>query len=131
MLFLCFAPFGLFLFWGFCYIGFSSTVDYSDGRPITVPLASFSYLGGERLQYSARNGYRIPYYFRWDLSITIDGNLKARKLAHSSLTLGMYNMTGRKNVYSVFFRTEDGVVKGYQLSVFSRPIPTITYNFKF
>ena len=112
-------------------IGFSSTVDYSDGRPITVPLASFSYLGGERLQYSARNGYRIPYYFRWDLSITIDGNLKARKLAHSSLTLGMYNMTGRKNVYSVFFRTEDGVVKGYQLSVFSRPIPTITYNFKF
>jgi hypothetical protein len=112
-------------------ISFSSTLDYSDGRPITVPLASFPYLGGERLQYSERNGYRIPYYFRWDLSATFEGNLKARKLAHSSLTLGLYNLTGRKNVYSVFFRTEDGLVKGYQLSVFSRPIPTITYNFKF
>jgi hypothetical protein len=112
-------------------VSISTIVDYSDGRPVTFPLASFQYLGSERLQYSGRNDFRIPYYFRWDLSITFEGNLKTKKLAHSSLTLGLYNVTGRRNAYSVFFRTEAGIVKGYQLSVFGEPIPTITYNFRF
>jgi len=112
-------------------ISFSSTLDYSDGRPVTIPLSSFNYLGGERLQYSERNEFRIPYYFRWDFSINIEGNLKSKKLAHSSVSLGLYNVTGRKNAYSVFFRTEDGIIKGYQLSVFGQAIPTVTYNFRF
>jgi hypothetical protein len=112
-------------------VRFSSTVDYSDGRPITVPLASFQYMGGERLQYSNRNGYRLPDYFRWDLSMTLEGNLKVNKLAHSSFTLAFINLTGRKNAYSVFFRTEDGVVNAYRLSVFGQLIPTLTYNFRF
>jgi len=112
-------------------ISISSTVDYSDGRPVTFPLASFQYLGSERLQYSGRNDYRIPYYFRWDISINFEGNLKVKKLAHSSFTLGLYNVTGRRNAYSVFFRTEAGIVKGYKLSVFGEPIPTLTYNFRF
>jgi hypothetical protein len=112
-------------------VSFSSTLDYSDGRPVTFPLASFYYLGAERLQYSGRNDFRIPDYFRWDLSVNIEGNLKVNKLAHSSVTLALYNVTGRKNAYSVFFRSEGGVVRGYQLSVFGQPIPTITYNFRF
>jgi len=112
-------------------LSFSTTIDYSDGRPVTYPLASYEYMGGERLQYSNRNSYRIPYYFRWDLSINIEGNLKVNKLAHSSITLGLYNVTGRNNAYSVFYRTEEGEIKGYLFSVFGSPIPTITYNFKF
>ena len=112
-------------------LSFSTTVDYSDGRPVTYPLASYQYMGGERLQYSNRNSYRIPHYFRWDLSINIEGNLKVNKLAHSSVTLGLYNVTGRQNAYSVFYRTEEGEIKGYLFSVFGRPIPTITYNFRF
>ena len=112
-------------------VSFSSTIDYSDGRPVTFPLASFYYMGEERLQYTRRNDYRLPDYFRWDLSINLEGNLKVEKLAHSSLTLAVYNVTGRKNAYSEFFRSENGKVKGYKLSVFGQPIPTITYNFRF
>jgi hypothetical protein len=110
---------------------FSLNLVYSTGRPITLPIARYETGGTGRLLYSDRNQYRIPDYFRSDISINIEGNHKVRKLAHSSWTFAVYNLTGRANAYSVFFVTEEAKVKGYKLSVFARPIPTITYNFKF
>ncbi|HTF20542.1 MAG TPA: TonB-dependent receptor [Chryseolinea sp.] len=110
---------------------FSVNSTYSTGRPITLPLAKYDLGGATRLFYSDRNQYRIPDYFRIDVSINIEGNHKVRKLAHSSWTFAVYNLTGRRNAYSVFFRSENGQVNGYKLSVFGQPIPTITYNFKF
>jgi hypothetical protein len=110
---------------------FSLNMTYSTGRPITIPLAKYEINGSRRLYYSDRNEYRIPDYFRTDVSVNIEGNHKIRKLAHSSWTFAIYNLTGRANAYSVFFVSENGRIKGYKLSVFARPIPTITYNFKF
>lgn len=110
---------------------FSLNMTYSTGRPITLPLAKYELGGSSRLYYSERNQYRIPDYFRTDISINVEGNHKIKKLAHSSWTFAIYNLTGRKNAYSVFFRSENGQVKGYKLSIFAQPIPTITYNFKF
>jgi hypothetical protein len=110
---------------------FSLNVTYSTGRPITIPLAKYEINGSRRLYYSDRNEYRIPDYFRTDVSVNIEGNHKIRKLAHSSWTFAIYNLTGRANAYSVFFVSDNGRIKGYKLSVFARPIPTITYNFKF
>ena len=104
---------------------------YSTGRPITLPLAKYELGGTKRLYYSDRNQFRIPDYYRVDFAMNIEGNHKIRKLAHSSWTLAVYNLTGRKNPYSIFFIAQDGVIKGYKLSVFGQPIPTITYNFKF
>jgi hypothetical protein len=109
----------------------SWNVVYSSGRPITIPVAKYTIEGTERVLYGARNGHRIPDYFRSDISINIEGNHKIRKLAHSSWTLAIYNVTGRANAYSVYFVSEAGEIKGYKLSIFARPIPTITYNFKF
>jgi hypothetical protein len=63
--------------------------------------------------------------------MNIEGNHKVKKLAHSSWTLGIYNLTGRKNPYSIYFKTENGRINGYKLSIFGRPIPNLTYNFKF
>ncbi|MGM0667737.1 MAG: TonB-dependent receptor [Bacteroidota bacterium] len=110
---------------------FSCTYVYSTGRPITYPIASFTYGGADILHYSDRNKYRIPDYSRLDASITINGSLKSKKLAHSTLTFSVYNLLGRDNVYSIYFRAKDELVQGYKLSVFARPIPSITYNFKF
>jgi hypothetical protein len=110
---------------------FSLNVTYSTGRPITIPLAKYEIDGGKRLYYSERNAFRIPDYFRTDFSVNVEGNHKIKKLAHSSWTFAIYNLTGRKNAYSVFFVSENGRINGYKLSVFARPIPTITYNFKF
>ncbi len=109
----------------------SANMAYSTGRPITYPIAKYSYVGTERLHYSDRNKFRIPNYFRLDLSVNVEGNHKVRKLNHSSWTFAIYNVTGRDNVYSIYFVSEEGKVRGYQLSVFAEAIPTITYNFRF
>ncbi len=109
----------------------SINMSYSTGRPITYPVAKYYYIGTERLHYSDRNQYRIPDYFRLDLSINVEGNHKVRKLNHSSWTFAVYNITGRDNAYSVYFVSEEGKVKGYKLSIFAEAIPTITYNFRF
>ena len=105
--------------------------NYSTGRPITLPVAKFNYGGSERVYFSERNAYRIPDYFRIDFSMNIEGNHKVKKLAHSSWSIGVYNVLGRRNPYSVYFTPVNGILKGYQLSIFAEPIPFITYNFKF
>jgi hypothetical protein len=103
---------------------------YNTGRPITYPVAYFNFYNVNRIYYSDRNEFRIPDYFRVDFSATVNGNLKAKKLNHSSLTFTVYNALGRKNPYSIYFKVEDGVVNGYQMSIFGRPIFMITYNFR-
>ncbi len=112
---------------------FSISLDvvYSTGRPITLPVAVYYLAGSERVYYSERNQYRVPDYFRSDLSMNIEGNHKIKKFKHSSWTLGVYNLTGRKNPYSIYFTEENGVIKGYKFSIFGTAIPFITYNFRF
>jgi hypothetical protein len=82
------------------------------------------------LDYSGRNEYRIPDYFRVDLSLTIEGNLKRNKFLHHSFIFSLYNVTGRDNPYSVYFKVENGKIKSYQYSVIGVPIFTITWLFK-
>ncbi len=112
-------------------LSLSVNIVYSTGRPITLPIAVFYSNGAERLLYSDRNAYRIPDYFRTDLSVNLDGNYKLKQALHNSWSFGVYNLTARKNVYSAFFVTENGAVKGYQLSIFGTAIPFISYNFRF
>lgn len=109
----------------------SLTSVYATGRPITLPVASYYIDGSPRVLYADRNSARIPDYFRSDFSVNIDGNHKLHKLAHSSWSLGLYNMLARRNAYSVYFVSENGQVHGYKLSIFGTAIPFITYNFKF
>ncbi|WP_311136649.1 TonB-dependent receptor plug domain-containing protein [Hymenobacter cellulosilyticus] len=109
----------------------SLNFNYSTGRPITLPLARYYVDDVPRVFYSDRNAYRVPDYYRVDFAMNIEGGHKAKKLAHSSWTLSVYNLTGRRNPYSVYFKSEGGQIRGYQLSIFGQPIPTVTYNFKF
>ncbi|MDX2430865.1 MAG: TonB-dependent receptor [Bacteroides sp.] len=109
----------------------SSNVTYSTGRPITYPVAKYKIRNMTMLHYTYRNEYRIPDYFRWDISANIEGNLKSTKLAHSSWSFSVYNVTGRDNVYSIYFVSKENSVNGYKLSIFSQPVFTVTYNFKF
>jgi hypothetical protein len=110
----------------------SSTLTYSTVRPITYPVGKYRYKNRELINYSFRNEYRIPDYFRWDVSLNIEGNLKADRFIRDSFSISIYNLTGRDNAYSIFF-VSDPVkkVKGYKLSVFARPVLSVTYNFKF
>lgn len=109
----------------------SSNFVYQTGRPITYPIGSYNYGGSTYTLYSDRNKFRIPDYYRLDIGVNIEGNHKIKKLAHSFWNISVYNVLGRNNPYSIYFTTENGKVKGYKTSIFSIPIPTITYNFKF
>jgi hypothetical protein len=104
---------------------------YNTGRPITLPIGEYFYAGSYRALYSDRNEYRIPDYFRMDLSLNIEGNHKVHQWTHNSFTIGVYNLTGRQNPYSVFYVSQNGVVNGYQLSIFGSAIPYINYNIRF
>jgi len=108
----------------------SGNIVYSTGRPITYPSAIYYLDNIETLHYSKRNEYRIPDYFRIDFSVKMEGNLKLDKLAHGSWSFSVYNLLGRNNAYSVYFKSIEGKIKGYKMSVFGSPIISLTYNFK-
>ncbi|TDN78554.1 hypothetical protein DET49_1451 [Salegentibacter sp. 24] len=110
---------------------FSANFVYQTGRPVTYPIGKYNFNNAEYVLYSDRNQFRIPDYYRLDLSFNVEGNHKIEKFAHSFWNISVYNVLGRNNPYSVFFVTDNGEVKAYQSSIFSIPIPTITYNFRF
>ena len=109
----------------------SVNIVYSTGRPITLPLAIFNSGGTTGLYYSDRNAFRIPDYFRADISMNIDGNHKVKQKTHNSWSFGVYNLTGRQNIYSVYFIQQNGTPQGYKLSIFGSPIPFVTYTIRF
>ena len=109
----------------------SGNMVYHTGRPVTYPIGLFDVEGKKYIGYSSRNEYRIPDYFRMDLSINLEGNLRTKKVGHSFWMISIYNLTGRDNAYSVFFETRQDKIQGYKMSIFSQPIATLSWNFKF
>jgi hypothetical protein len=82
--------------------------------------------------FSNRNAERIPDYHRLDVSLNIDG--KQAKKWKNNFNIAVYNLYGRRNAYSIFFRSTTGrrnQAKTYRLSVLGSAIPSLTYNFKF
>ncbi len=108
----------------------AGNVVYSTGRPITYPTSLYYYGGFPTLSYSDRNAYRIPDYFRVDISLNIEGNLLKRKLGHGTWAFSVYNVLGRKNAFSVYFEENNGKIQAYKLSIFGAPIFSVSYNFK-
>ncbi len=109
----------------------SLNATYSTGRPITLPAGAYTYAGSVRTLYTDRNAYRIPDYFRMDFSMNIEGNHKIYQKIHNSWTIGVYNLTGRKNPYSVYYVSENGVINGYKLSICGSAIPYLNFNLRF
>ena len=104
---------------------------YSTGRPITLPIGRFMFGNSERTLYGERNAHRIPDYFRADLAINLEGNHKVYQKTHNSWTVGVYNLTARRNPYSVYYVSEKGLINGYKLSIFGTAIPYINFNIRF
>ena len=111
----------------------SLNADYSTGRPLTVPVAKYydNTINSYTFFYSDRNSTRIPNYFRMDLAFNVKPTHRLNARLHTFFTIGVYNVTARKNAYSIFFRSENGVIKGYKMSVFGCPIPYVSFNIKF
>jgi hypothetical protein len=109
----------------------SATWVYYTGNAITFPSGKYLMDGNIINYYTSRNGYRMPAYHRLDLGATL--LLKERRKYRSELNFGLFNAYGRKNAYSILFRTNEDkptqteAVKLYLFSV----IPSVTWNFKF
>ena len=109
----------------------------SSGRPTTLPEQRYSYGNQQIVYYSDRNKYRMPVYHRFDISLTIDENLKRKRMWKGSWTLSIYNVYGRKNPYSVYYQREPQNVREnslfglYKFSIIGIPVPSLTYNFRF
>ncbi|MCL2726990.1 MAG: TonB-dependent receptor [Bacteroidales bacterium] len=111
---------------------FSANLDYASGRPVTVPIGVYYYSNKYWFAYSNRNQYRIPDYFRLDLAFNIEPSHNLTLWTHSVITLGVYNVTGRKNAFSVYYVTnQKNQIQGYKLSIFGAPIPYLNYTIKF
>lgn len=117
---------------------FSGNFVYISGRPVTLPEIKYVFAGEQLVYYSDRNKYRMPSYHRADLSLTLDENLRKKRMWKGSWTLSVYNVYGRKNPYSVYYKksvpgesNDYRLYSLFKLSVIGVPIPSLTYNFKF
>jgi len=107
-----------------------SNLVYMSGRPITYPTSLYYINNIAYIDYFARNQFRIPDYFRIDLSVNIEGNLKANKLLHSTWSFNVYNVLGRNNPQSIYFTPHEYFIQGYSFSVIGAPIFTVSWNVK-
>jgi len=109
----------------------SSTWVYYTGNAITFPSGKYEMDGNVVNYFTSRNGYRMPSYHRLDLGATL--LLKENHKFRSELSFGLFNAYGRKNAYTILFRTKDdnsGETEAVKIYLFS-VIPSITWNFKF
>ena len=106
---------------------------YSTGRPTTAPVSAYSNQNILNIPvYSDRNQFRIPDYHRLDFAYTVEGARNDEKKWKSSWTFSLYNIYGRKNAYSVYFKQSPFQrVTAYRIAVLGTIFPALTYNFNF
>jgi hypothetical protein len=109
---------------------FSTNFNYSTGRPISAIEAYYIGSNTSVPLFSERNQYRVPDYWRVDISVTFNSILKK---FDDSLTISVYNLFGRANAYSIFYQQQEGIptLQSYKLSVLGSALPSITYNISF
>jgi len=121
-------------------VSVSANFIYATGDTYTPALSYFEFEGGREIEYGKRNSARVPAYHRLDFSLTLNQKkteakplwtLSKRKY-EGSWVFSIYNAYGRKNPYSIAFRTNETTgrneaVKTYLFTF----VPSVTYNFKF
>jgi acetyl esterase/lipase len=110
---------------------FGLTFAYSTGRPYTAPTGFVTIDGAQYPYYGVRNQARLPDYHRLDFVWNIYNASMRNRRWEGRWAFTVYNLYGRKNAYSVFFRTENGKTNAYQLQIFATPIASLSYNFIF
>jgi CarboxypepD_reg-like domain/TonB-dependent Receptor Plug Domain len=113
-------------------IFFTGNFTYHTGRPVTIPLSAFRLENTTVAYFSERNQYRIPDYHRLDVALAFEGNHRRKKLAEGTIVISVYNVYGRQNPYTVFFKSSGtGIPVPYQLSIIGTIFPSVSYNLKF
>lgn len=107
---------------------------YGTGLAITLAESKFytpgSFFPQIGINYSERNGFRLPPYHRFD--VTLHYRLKEHPGFHHSLTLNLYNVYNRMNPFYVTL-VEDQITRAFAYRQFSlfRFFPSLSYRFAF
>ncbi len=105
---------------------------YRSGRPVSGPPRVYQVGGIVVPDYVARNNFRIQDYIRLDVSMNIDQNKSKISGVKRSVSIGFYNLLGRKNPYSVFFRRDANTYpKAYKLSIIGSVIPSLNITYAY
>jgi hypothetical protein len=114
------------VFWGINFV-------YNTGRPITAIVSSYELNNVIIPHFSERNAYRIPDYYRLDMSLTINGKKLVNRRYRGSFTFSIYNVLARKNAFSVYYQQtrQRFIPSATKLSVLGTFIPAISYNISF
>ena len=110
---------------------FGFTLVYSTGRPYSAPTGYVNIDGAQYPYYGARNNERLPDYHRLDFTWNIYNPGMRNRRWEGRWAFTVYNLYGRKNAYSVFFKAENNKTNAYQLRIFAAPILSLSYNFVF
>jgi hypothetical protein len=110
---------------------FSWNFTYSTGRPFTAPVGIYQQGTLKYPIYTERNNARIKDYHRLDFSWNITNPSLKEKRWEGSWVFTVYNIYGRQNAYSYFFKPAAFGLVPYQLGVFTTPFLSLSYNFKF
>ncbi len=110
---------------------FSFNFTYSTGRPFTSPQGYIKYANQVLPFYFFRNDTRLPDYHRLDFAWNIYNPQLRNKKFKGNFAFSVYNLYGRKNAYSVFFRSEENLLNPYKLTIFGAPIVSLAYKFTF
>jgi hypothetical protein len=109
---------------------FNINGNFSSGRPVTGMNASFRVGNITVPNFRDRNEFRIPDYLRLDISYNTNGLVRKWD---DKINFSIYNLLGRRNAYSVFFKQEAQVPRlvPYQLSILGSVFPSISYVVNF
>jgi len=117
---------------GLPIVSFNFAYVFKSGKPTTIPSGTIIQDDLVVPLYERRNQARIPYYSRFDFSVTIDLRKTKQTGFRNSFTLGIYNLLGRNNANNVFFRrSAKGNIVPFQFAVVGAAIPNLSWNFVF
>ncbi len=120
------------------HVNLSADFVYSTGRPATFPEQKYDIDNLTIVYFSDRNKYRLPDYHRLNFSFQYTPKPKQNRKFASCWTFALYNLYGRNNAFSVFYKKEGPGMHNnlnsyamYRLSVIGIPVPSITYQIRF
>ncbi len=124
-------------------VDFSATWLLGSGNSVTLPSQKYyspslptSAIGStdNYSEYiSTYNGYKMPVFHRLDIGANFK---KKNRLGERIWSIGIYNVYGRQNAFSLYFSNEEDSSGNTtrelkQLSIFPFPIPYVRYTLRF
>ncbi|MBI1223522.1 MAG: TonB-dependent receptor plug domain-containing protein [Bacteroidetes bacterium] len=111
---------------------YSFNVVYGTGYPVTFPYGRYLDINGNQVfDYEKKNGYRLSYYLRFDVSYTGKRSLWGGDIQRE-LILSVYNLLNRNNPYYLYISTDPntGKMQANQQSLLPF-FPSFTYRLSF